>query len=410
MDGEAYRRCSAPPVDVYLTQIMTMSFEAILSALPRYKERLSELSEIMLANMVMIAETPAPTFGEQRRMEFVLERLNEYRLQNCSTDETGNALGILPGATGDRNILIVAHMDTVFPSSEDHTVTIQPGYVSGLGIGDNSLGVATVTTLPLILDQLDIQLDSNLVLMGSSRSLGRGDLEGIRFFLNHTEVPISTGICVEGVKLGRLSHASIGMLRGEITYDVPEEYDWTRFGAGGAIVNMNEVMNRILEIPLPRRPRSTIMFNSIESGASFNTIPTHGATQFEIRSESGSIVRELEDTIENIAAEVSSQTGTEITLERLARREPGGLKFSHPLAASARRVMKGLEINPRISPSTSELSAFIDSGIPAITIGLTHGENLNTADERVEIEPMTIGLQQLIGLILAVDQGYCDED
>jgi len=106
---------------------MVMTFDAILDALPRYEERLAELTEIMLANLVMIAETPAPTFSEQRRMEFVLERFNEYQLQNCSTDETGNALGILPGNDGDRNILVVAHMDTVFAENEDHTVTIQPG-------------------------------------------------------------------------------------------------------------------------------------------------------------------------------------------------------------------------------------------------------------------------------------------
>ena len=77
------------------THRMGMSFDAVLEALPRYRDRLAELSEIMLANLVMIAETPAPTFAEQRRMEFVLGRLDEYQLLNCSTDEVGNGLGIL---------------------------------------------------------------------------------------------------------------------------------------------------------------------------------------------------------------------------------------------------------------------------------------------------------------------------
>lgn len=388
---------------------MDTGLATILDALPRYEQRISELSEIMLANLVMIAEIPSPTFSEARRVEFLLERFNEYRLQNCSTDEAGNALGILPGTTGERTILLVAHMDTVFPESEDHTVTIQPGYVTGLGIGDNSLGVATAATLPIILEQLGITLESNLVIMGSAQSLGRGNITGIRFFLDNTDLPISAGICIEGVKLGRLSHSSIGMLRGEIQYDLPEEYDWTRFGAGGAIVNMNEVINRVLEIPLPRRPRTTIVFNAIESGAGFNTIPTRGSLQFEVRSESGPLVAELGETIENIAAEVSSQTGTDVRMEVLARREPGGIAFSHPLAAGARSIMKGLGINPRISPSTSELSAFIDKHIPAVTIGMTDGENLNEANERIQIQPITQGLEQLLGLILAVDRGYCDE-
>ncbi|MFW5684258.1 MAG: M20/M25/M40 family metallo-hydrolase, partial [Spirochaetota bacterium] len=385
------------------------SFTSILDTLPTFQGGIHEISEILLTNLVMVAEIPAPTFHEQRRMEFLLERFNEYQLQNCSTDEKGNALSILPGEIGDRNILIVAHMDTVFGENEDHTVTIQPGYVAGLGVGDNSLGVASVATLPIILQQLGIRLESNLILMGSAQSLGRGNIEGIRFFLDNTDVPISAGICVEGVRLGRLSYSSIGMLRGEIDYDLPEEYDWTRFGAGGAIVNMNEVINRVLEVPLPRRPRTTIVFNSIESGAGFNTVPTRGSLQFEVRSESGPLVAELGETIENIAAEVSSHTGTDVHMEVLARREPGGISFSHPLAAGARRIMKGLDLNPRISPSTSELSAFIDKGIPAVTVGITTGENLNETNERVFIEPMTRGLEQLLGLIVAVDKGYCDE-
>lgn len=389
---------------------MRMPFDSILDALPRYQERMAELSEIMLANLVMIAEIPAPTFSEQRRMEFVLERLDEYRLLNCSTDEAGNGLGILPGAVGERNILLVAHMDTVFTDGMDHMVTIEPGYVSGLGIGDNSLGVATVVTLPLILKELGIELDSNLVVMGTSRSLGRGDIEGIRFFLDNTETPISAGICVEGVRLGRLSYSSIGMLRGEIRCEVPEEYDWTRFGAVGAIANMNEVINRIFEIPLPRRPRSTIVLNSMKSGAGFDEIPTKGSLQFEARSESGQMVHQLGETIENIAAEVASHTGAEITMEVVARREPGGIQFSHPFAVSARRVLNHLDVKPRIRPSTSELSAFINKGIPAVTIGLSTGENLNEAGERIHIDPITTGLQQLLGLILAVDKGYCDED
>ncbi len=385
-------------------------FPQILDSLDSYQEKIRELSEIILTNLVMIAEIPAPTFEEQRRMQFLLERFNEYQLLNCSTDEVGNALGIIPGSEGDRNIIVVAHMDTVFEEAEDHTVLIQPGSVTGRGVGDNSMGVAAVASLPIILEQLGITLKSNVILMGSSRSLGRGDIEGIRFFLDNKEIPVSAGILVEGVKLGRLSYASIGMIRGEINYQVPEEYDWTRFGAGGAIVNMNDVINRILEIPLPRRPRTTIVLNSVESGASFNTIPTQASLQFEIRSESGELVRELGDQIGDITAEVSSQTGADVVFHVLSRRQPGGLKFSHPLADHARSILKQLGVVSRITPSTSELSAFIDKGIPAVTIGITDGDHLNEENERLDIDPIEKGIAQLLGLLLALDGGCCEEN
>ncbi len=388
---------------------MNRDLARLVDRLPEFQDGARDLSEILLTNLVMVSEIPSPTFGEQQRIGFLLERFNEYQLQNCSTDEAGNALGILPGTNGDQNILVVAHMDTVFPANIDHTVTIEPGAVSGAGIGDNSLGLAALVTLPIILDRLGIQLRSDVLLMGSARSLGRGDLEGIRFFLNNKNVPVASGICLEGVKLGRLSYASIGMLRGEIHYRVPEEYDWTRFGAGGAIVNMNDVVNRILEIPLPRRPRTSIVLNSIEAGASFNTIPRQATLQFEIRSESGDIVRGLGDQISDIAAETSSQTGAEVEFNVLARREPGGIGFSHPLASHSRSIIKSLGVNPRISPSTSELSAFIDHHIPAVTIGLTQGEQYNEELERLEIEPIYLGLAQLVGMLVAIDGGFTDD-
>ena len=388
---------------------MSTEIESLLSEIKDYESRVGDLVEVILTNLVMIAEVPSPTFSEERRARFLLDRFNEYSLQNVSTDEAGNALGIVPGSDGGRNILVVAHMDTAFPDSVDHTVTIQPGYLLGAGVGDDSLGLAAVASLPHILGSLGITLESNLILMGSARSLGKGNIEGIRFFLNNKEITVDAGVCVEGVRLGRLSYSSLGMFRGEIVYRVPEEYDWTRFGAAGAIVNINEVINNILEIPIPRRPRTTIVLNSIEAGASFNTVPTQAVLQFEVRSESAEMAKKLEGEIGNIAAEVSSRTGADVEFNIFARREPGGISFGHPLAENARAILDALGINPRISPSTSELSAFIDKRIPAVTIGLTNGESLNEENERLEIGPISKGVAQLLGLILSIDRGQVDE-
>lgn len=381
----------------------------ILEQLPAIHSRIHELRETILADVVMIGEIPAPTFHEERRVEFLINRFTESGLQNCSTDEVGNALGILPGTSGNRNILIVAHMDTDYDASVDHTISVHTNTIVGPGVGDNAVGVASLATLPFLLEHLGIELRSNLVMMGSARSIGRGDLAGLRFFLENTDIPITNGVCVEGVMLGRLSYSSIGMMRCEISYKVPEEYDWTRFGAVGAIVTINEVMNRILEIPLPRRPRTSIVLGSIHGGTAYNTIATEAILRFEIRSESGEMVAELSQRIADIAAEVSSHSGAEVSFNIFAQRRPGGIQFAHPFAVHAREIMKNLDINPRIAPSTSELSAFIDKSIPAVTIGLTNAEDLAKPTESIEIEPTYTGLAQLIGLILAIDRGYCDE-
>jgi len=80
------------------------------------------------------------------------------------------------------------------------------------------------------------------------------------------------------------------------------------------------------------------------------------------------------------------------------------------LVTNARKIMEAMDIKPRITPSMSELSAFIDAGIPALTIGISSLETASKTAESVKIDPMYKGLAQLISLLVAIDKGYCDEN
>jgi len=383
-----------------------MGFQSgpILDDLDEYVRRLEGIRETVFSTMVMVNEIPSPTFKELNRARFLVDRFSELEMLNASIDEKGNAIGILPGRVGDSDILVTAHLDSLFDSTIDHTVTLEPNVAIGPGIGDNSLGVAVLGTLPLILKCIELEFDSNLVLLGSTRSLGEGNLEGIRFVLNNYRRPFASALCLEGIKIGRLSFSSIGMLRGEISYKIPELYDWTKFNSVGAIVDMNDMINRILEIPLPRKPKSTIVLGQMEAGTSYNTLPTKARLRFEIRSESDAIVSSLASRINYLAEEMTSKTGALVQFKKIALRKSGGTEFSHPLNTIGREILNRLGISPRITPSTSEVAALIDKDIPAITIGLTDGENSGNIEESVFIEPISKGLAQLAGLLRAIDE------
>ncbi len=389
---------------------MKDKMSGILDSIPDLEKSLKEIRDVLLTNLVMIGEIPSPTFQEQPRMNFLINRFNQYNLLNCSTDEIGNGLGILPGKSGERNILLVAHLDSDYEEKIDHSISIQPNSVVGPGVADNALGLAVIASLPYILEKLKIELNSNLILMGSARSLGAGNLEGIRFFLENTDINISTGLSVEGVRLGRLSNSAVGMARCEVHYWVPEGYDWTQFGAVSSIVTLNEFINRILEIPLPNRPATNIVFSSITSGRGFSKVSIEAELKFEIQSESEEMVEQLLRQINNMAMEIASKTSSRVIVKELARRKPGGIDFSHPLVTNARRIMESMDIKPKITPSMSELSAFIDAGIPALTIGISNLETVEKSAESVKIDPMYKGLAQLISLLIAIDKGYCDEN
>ena len=165
----------------------------------------------------------------------------------------------------------------------------------------------------------------------------------------------------------------------------------------------------MLAIPLPKRPRTTIVLGEIEGGTSAQTIATHSALRFEVRSESGDIVRSILQQVHDLTREVAAHSGELVELEIFARCHPGGIAFTHPMTEAVRRIMGELDLSPRLSPSTSELAAFIDERIPAITIGITRGEHTAEPDEMVLIEPMATGVAQLVGILLAIDGGYCTQ-
>ena len=57
------------------------------------------------------------------------------------------------------------------------------------------------------------------------------------------------------------------------------------------------------------------------------------------------------------------------------------------------------------------LASLIEKKIPSLVLGLTTGtrrDDLPEMEEVVAIEPMWTGLAQLVGVLLAIDGGFCD--
>lgn len=388
----------------------TDDYEAsLLAKLPEYREKLLTLRERILADAVMVGEIPSPTFEEEKVVQFICNRFTEEGLDQISIDEVKNATGFLPGKEGKQNILVAAHTDRIWQTAIDHTVTVTSETLIGPGIADNALGVSALTTLPTLLKVLGIELKANLILLGASRSMGRGDLGGLRFFTENAKLPIGAAVCVEGIQLGRLSYSSLGMNRCEIQVVTPEEHHWESWSLSGAITALNQIVQGILAIETPEVPKTSIILGSINSGTSFNLPPTQAALRFEVRSEEPGMVTRIREQIEEILEQLIAEEGIQATMEIIARRRPGSIGFSHPLVRSARSILKALDIQPQVAPSTSELSVLLEKDIPSLTLGLTEGDNKHKLDETIRIQPMFSGLAQLIAMLQCIDNQFDDE-
>jgi len=376
-----------------------------------FPEALLPMRERLLANLVMTAQIPAPTGEESQRVRFLVDRFAEAGLSDAAADEFGNAVGRLNGKRGNRTILLVSHLDTIFPLNRDHNVAVQADRVIGPGVGDNALGAAIVSLMPTILEHLQIKLDGDLLLLGSTSSLGRGNHTGIRFFLDHLPDRVDYGICVEGMQLGRVNFFSVGTARADITCAVRPLPEPSRsYGSESALVVLNHIINRILGISTPSRPYTVIKMGKMRAGVSYDVEPDHAELGMEIVSHSDEMIEQICHEIDDIVSEMAARHAVDARLDVFFCTRAGGIPFAHPLVKSVLEVMEQLGIEPDQGHSPSELSELITRNIPAVTLGITRGiQGRRKQPDFVKIDPILTGVAQLVGVILAIDEGACDE-
>lgn len=385
--------------------VQCLQREAVLSN----RKSLRAIRELLLANVVMAAEIPAPTGSEGLLTRFLSDRFTEAGLTDIANDQAGNIAAVLPGRDRSRNLLVAAHVDKVWPDSEDHTVSVGVGSMRGRGIADNSLGVAVLATLPLILERLSIALDANLILLGTTRSFGRGDLAGMRFFLENTDQKIDGALCVEGMNLGRLSFSSLGMARGEIVVELEGGSEDPDFANAGVIAVLQKALAGLLEVNRTHHPEVKILIGTVDSVSGYNVPPLLGKICFEIRSREAERVAEVERLVHALVEKLHSPSdGAAVAVEIIARRVPGDLGEEHPLVKAARKTLEILEVEARPEPSISELAALLEAGIPSLTLGVAKGEGRHSPRETIQLDQMPDGLAQIVSVLQFMDSGGCD--
>lgn len=388
--------------------------EEYLKNLPDIIETIKSLKDLIITNIVLIGQIPAPAFKEKRRANIFMERLAEFQVDECTTDGYRNPIGIIRGKSfGSKPpIFVVAHLDTFFQYYDKDLIfnyLIKENSITGPGILDNSVGVGVIASLPVILKKLDLKFESDIVLAGTIQSIGKGNLRGVRHLLKTWPTPIRGGICVEGVELGRLNYYSDGMIRGEIECSISEDKGIFHKFTPNAILILNEVINEILNLRLSQRPRSRIVIGKISGGANHGKIAYDATLGFEIRSDSYKMVKSIYSDIKDIVDGIRHENEVDLNLRTISNLKAARLKYNHPLVKSSAAVLEALGIEPISKSTESSLSIFLSQKIPAITLGITHGENYYMENATMEIEPMYKGIAQVIGVLKAIDSGVCDE-
>jgi tripeptide aminopeptidase len=351
-----------------------------------------------------IAAIPAPTNDERERTRFVAGQMGETGLADVEIDDIGDVVGRVRGERRAPVLLLAAHLDTVFPRATSLRILRADGRVAGAGIGDNSLGVAAVLTLPRMLKALDARPAADVLLTGNVGEEGLGNLRGLRAVMDRYH-EIGAVIAVEGHNLGRVTHVAVGSRRLRVRVTGPGGHSWGDFGNASAIHAASEIIAELSRISLPTTPKTTLNVGTFTGGISVNTIAPEATFVIDLRSVEEASLRRLTDRVDAILR--TPRSGVSVAVEILGVRPAGVVSPSSRIVRLAIETLEAMGISPTGDASSTDANIPISRGVPAICIGLTTGGNVHREDEFIDVDPLRDGLAQLLTLTLAISDELC---
>jgi tripeptide aminopeptidase len=350
---------------------------------------------------VTIQQIPAPPFGEAQRAAFIHERFHVEGLQEVSSDDLGNVYGCLPGNGTVRPLVISAHLDTVFPFDTDLQIKREADKIFGPGIGDNSLGLAGLFGLAWALRQNQAGkglLPGDVWFVANVGEEGLGDLRGMRAVVDRFGANVLAYLVLEGLALGQVYHRALGVRRYRITVRTAGGHSWVDYGRPSAIHELAALIIKLIALPVPARPRSSLNIGVIAGGTSVNTIAPDAHLELDLRSEGTAALASLTRRVEAIVS-TAEKPGVQVSLELIGQRPAGKIPASHPLVRLVRRVLHAQGLQPNLTVGSTDANLPLSLGLPAVTMGLSTGFGAHTANEYVSTQPLFQGLAQVVEVV-----------
>jgi acetylornithine deacetylase/succinyl-diaminopimelate desuccinylase-like protein len=360
---------------------------------------MNEMVNRVIELAVKIQQIPAPTFEEKKRAEFVCALFTEEGLADVSMDDAGNAYGRLKTASANAKPLVVsAHLDTVFPTTTDLTVTRHAGQIHGPGLGDNSLGVAALFGLLWTLRERRVELPGDVWLVANTCEEGLGDLRGMKSIVERFGPDVHAYLVLEGLALGHVYHRAVGVKRYRITARTPGGHSWSDYGRPSAIHELSRLVVKLTSLELPSQPRTTMNVGKISGGTSVNVIASEASMDLDLRSEGQDSLAGLISVVDKL---IQSANRPDVRLEAqvIGQRPAGQISPRHPLVKLGEDCLRDLGINPVLTSGSTDANIPLSKGYPAVVLGISTGGSAHTVQEYINTGPVTLGLEQLFRFV-----------
>ncbi len=352
-----------------------------------------------------LAQIPAPSNHEEKRMAFCRDWLIGMGAKGVYTDSAMNVIYPCRVEEDSPVVVIMAHMDVVFPDTEPLPLRVAGDQIFCPGIGDDTANLAALMMAAKYVTESGLRpKEGGVLFVCNTGEEGMGNLKGSRAICQAYAGRIKEFISLDGTMEG-IVNCAVGSERFRVTVKTEGGHSYGRFGNANAIAKLAAIIQDIYGISVPKEGKTTYNVGTIEGGTSVNSIAQEASMLCEYRSDRWDGLLYMKEKFADIFAAHEEQ-GVSVSVELVGSRPCEDLdegqekRRNEMIGRGAAIIRSAYGKEPRLGPGSTDCNIPLSLGIPSVCYGAYIGDGAHTRQEYVLRSSLRAGYQVAFASVL----------
>ncbi|MCK4932082.1 MAG: M20/M25/M40 family metallo-hydrolase [Candidatus Aminicenantes bacterium] len=356
---------------------------------------------------IHLTEIPSPSGHEAKRAAYMQDQFRSAGLEGVHIDAFGNVIGLWKGEPLGKNIIVTAHMDTVFQDVWEIKVKREANVLKAPGIGDDSASLINLLWSVRALKHAGFQPKNTYYFLATTgEEVG---FVGMDNFLNATEESFDLVLALDG-DLGKVHYGALGFGGGRITFRGPGAHTMQSRGVPNPNLAVALAIDRLYNIHLLAEPleKWTILnIGLIGGGKVRNAVSQESFFSVDLRSADQEELKRVQREIKHICRDVATELGVDVEIDL----NDDSKAYQIPNARESFLVKTVLDIlaylnvaDVEVDPlGSTEANVGIEKGILSVNLGRTYGRYKHSLREEADIDGLFLAMKQILLLLICLE-------
>ncbi|WP_306520653.1 M20/M25/M40 family metallo-hydrolase [Gemmatimonas sp.] len=339
---------------------------------------------------VKITEMPGKSGQEQARGAYVKSVFEKEGLK-ATVDSIGNVTAVRKGTGGGPTIVIMAHIDVVFPNETPKKVRRVGDTLYAPGVGDNTASVGNMLATLRTMNATRFTSKGDIIFVATTQEeLG---LKGADYWLRNNPRPDL--LVVPDGSYGSVAYGALGIYWTKYVFTSPGAHTLASRGRPTPVRALAAAIDRLYQLQFPALPDGAVMnIGQVHGGNIFNAVPQELYFTVDLRSSDPVLLDSLDRTITRVTQQVADEYKVGLRVEIDQKNQAGGTEKqlagarAHPLVQTAVDINRALGMTAgmpgameAVATGATDANPGVVRKIPSIAIG---GSKANGAHQLAE--------------------------